>query len=532
MVVATELGSAILNGVLASVREAFLMFWDTIWALVLGFALSGAIQAFVTRAEMQRKLGGHRFGEVLRAMLYGMVSSSCSYAASAMARALVVQGADFISSMVFMFASTNLVLELGIVLFVLIGWEFLAAEFVGGIIMITLLVLLGALWFRGKHVVESDATRRPGIGVDLVSNGDAVPLRVRVRSRAGWTDAASYTMSDLAMLRKEMLIGFLVAGVLASTVPHGVWSAVFLHGHGWLTTLENALVGPLVAILSFVCSVGNIPLAAALWQGGISFGGVVSFIFADLITLPILLIYKKQYGVRTALRMLSLFWLVMSIAGLLTQGVFTLLGWIPPIRPTKVASSAFGVNLTSLLDVLALGVLGVLYWLYRNRDRYGSQDRYAKDVVCAMQVEIANAPASMEFRGNVYYFCSEHCRDRFSTSPDRFLGKSNSLGDTNPAPQTTAIDPICGMTVDPRTAPAHRIVGGTDYYFCNVGCAESFDREHEAQPAPQTTAIDPICGMTVDPRTAPAHRIVGGTDYYFCNVGCAESFDREHEEAR
>jgi YHS domain-containing protein/uncharacterized membrane protein YraQ (UPF0718 family) len=478
MLIADGLGSALVNGLFSSLRESFLMFWDTIWALVLGFALSGAIQAFVTRAEMQRQLGGHRFGEVLRAMLYGMVSSSCSYAASAMSRALVVQGADFISSMVFMFASTNLVIELGIVLLVLIGWEFLAAEFVGGLIMIVLLVLLGAIWFRGRRVVASGNSRGGAVGVDLVTTSDEAPLRARLRSRAGWTDAASYTMSDLTMLRKEMLIGFLVAGLLATAVPHGVWGAIFLHGHGWLTTLENALAGPMVAILSFVCSVGNIPLAAALWQGGISFGGVISFIFADLITLPILLIYRKQYGMRTTLRMLSLFWLVMSLAGLLTQGIFALFGWIPPVRSTTIASSAFGFNFTSLLDVVALGVLGVLYWLYRNRDRYGSQDRYAKDVLCGMQVEISHAPASMQYRGRVYYFCSEHCQDRFSTAPDRFLGKLPPSETANPTPQSSAIDPICGMTVDPATAAAHRRVGDVDYYFCNVGCAESFDRHH------------------------------------------------------
>ena len=307
-----------------SLREGFYMFWDTLWALVLGFTLSGAVQAFASRQEMQRRLGDHRPASVVRASLYGMVSSSCSYAASAMARSLFARGADFLAAMVFMFASTNLVVELGIVLVVLIGWQFIAAELVGGIIMIVLLVVAGGLWFRGRALTEARSAVEGGQnarhGDDADSDRQRQPWGLRVRSRAGWADAAGYTMSDLTMLRKEMVIGFTVAGFLATLVPTQVWNDVFVHGHGFWTSLENVIVGPFVAIISFVCSIGNVPLAAALWKGGISFGGVVSFIFADLITLPLLLIYRKQYGRRMTLRMLGVFWSVMSAAGLITEG--------------------------------------------------------------------------------------------------------------------------------------------------------------------------------------------------------------------
>ena len=169
----------------------------------------------------------------------------------------------------------------------------------------------------------------------------------RIRTRAGWSDAATYTMSDLTMLRKEMAVGFVVAGFLTVLVPTGAWNAIFIHGHGLATTLENVTLGPLVAILSFVCSIGNVPLAAALWKGGISFGGVVSFIFADLITLPLLLIYRKQYGRRMTLRILAVFWVVMALAGLITEELFKALGWVPGTRPAVIAATGVGLNYTT-----------------------------------------------------------------------------------------------------------------------------------------------------------------------------------------
>jgi len=281
----TALGA--LDGIGRSLREGLYMFWDTLWALVLGFGLSGAVQAFVSRDAMQRQLGDHRPATIAKASLYGMVSSSCSYAASAMARSLFARGADYLASMVFMFASTNLVVELGIVLAALIGWQFVVAEFVGGIIMIALLVVAGSLWLRGRVVVEARARVTGGTDHDQATDAalEHEGWRRRIRTGAGWADAAGYTMSDLTMLRKEMAVGFVIAGFLATVVPNWLWGDVFIRGHGFWTSLENVAVGPLVALLSFVCSVGNVPLAAALWKGGITFGGVGAFVFADLITL-------------------------------------------------------------------------------------------------------------------------------------------------------------------------------------------------------------------------------------------------------
>ena len=406
-----------------SLREAFFMFWETLWPLVLGFGVAGAVQAFASRASLQRQLGNHRPAAVARASGYGMVSSSCSYAASAMAKSLFVKGADFVSSMVFMFASTNLVIELGIVLVVLMGWQFAVSEFVGGVIMIILMALLGGLWLRGRHVAAARERLSQAAGAsghnhhDHVTPGEPgqLPLARRLRSRAGWADAASYTMADLTMLRRELLIGYTVAGFVAVLVPVSAWHAVFLTGHGWWTSVENAVVGPFVAIISFVCSIGNVPLAAALWKGGISFGGVIAFIFADLIALPLLLIYRRYYGTRLTLRILGLFWVIMSAAGLLTEVIFRAAGIVPTARPATIAPAAFSWNYTTYLNIVFLAVLALLYWAYRNRERLGGGASYAIDPVCGMQVETAHAPASAMHDGQRMYFCSDHCAARFAS---------------------------------------------------------------------------------------------------------------------
>jgi uncharacterized membrane protein YraQ (UPF0718 family)/YHS domain-containing protein len=393
-----------------SFREGFFMFWETLWALVLGFGLSGAVQAFVSRAEMERVLGRGGAREIARASVLGAASSSCSYAASAMAKTLFQRGADFVSSMVFMFASTNLVVELGIVLWVLIGWEFALAEFVGGAFMIVLFSVAARLVLRRQEI---DAARERLGAADARAPGGSRP---RPTSLAGWADAASYTLADAKMLRKEMAAGYLVAGFLAVLVPTSFWHSVFVDGHGFWTSLENVVVGPFIAIISFVCSVGNVPLAAALWHGGISFGGVVSFVFADLITLPLLLIYRRYYGGRLTLKLLAIFWTVMSAAGLAVEYLFRGAGIEPTKRAADVAPTGFHWNYTTYLDIVFLVVLAGLWWLARNQRRLGGGAGYAIDPMCGMQVETANAPAQVTFDGETFYFCSDHCRQRFEAA--------------------------------------------------------------------------------------------------------------------
>jgi uncharacterized membrane protein YraQ (UPF0718 family)/YHS domain-containing protein len=416
-----------------ALREAFFMFWETLWPLVLGFVLSGAVQAFVSRERMQRSLGNHRPASVARATAYGMASSSCSFAASAMAKSLFQKGADFLAAMVFMFASTNLVVELGIVLAVLMGWQFTAAEFAGGPIMIVLLVALGGLALRGGLV---EAARRrlavdhaghddhadhehhgpAGTHAPVSPAGEPGPTRARpaFTSLAGWSDAAAYTVADLTMLRRELVVGYGVAGFLAVLVPQSLWNVVFVHHHGGWTVLENAVVGPVIAFLSFVCSIGNVPMAAALWKGGIGFGGVVSFLFADLVAAPLVLVYRRYYGGALTVRLVALFWVVMSAAGLIVGEIFSAGGLVPAHRPLQVAPTSMHWNATTVLDIVALLVFAACYWLYRNRARFGGGGGHAIDPVCGMQVETSTAPATA-MRGQLqYWFCSDRCAARFA----------------------------------------------------------------------------------------------------------------------
>jgi len=533
---------SVLDTIGNSLSEGFFMFWATLWALVLGFTLSGAVQAFVSRDEMQRAMGDHRPRTIVKTSLWGAASSSCSYAASALAKSLFQRGADFTTSMVFMFASTNLVLELGIILWLLMGWQFAAAEFVGGAIMIALFVLLAPRIFPRAEIEQARErlnTAAAGGTSGHGGHGDmgtqtaqqALPFRQRLRSRAGWADAAGYTVSDLTMLRRELAIGYLVAGFLAVAVPASVYSTVFLSGHGIATDLENVIVGPFIAFISFVCSIGNVPLAAALYEGGISFGGTVAFIFADLIALPLVVIYGKFYGRRLALRLFVSFWAVMSTAGLLVDLLFRAVGISYPHRKAEVVMTGFSWNYTTWLNIVFLGVGALVYWTYRNRERLGDGGQYAKDPVCGMQVERDNAPATASHQGTTVYFCSDRCHDKFAKDPARYAG--NGLGEPmtshdgsaspsdDQSPHGSDVDPVCGMTVDPATAADHADYAGQPYAFCGTGCRDAFIADPLAHLA---EAPDPVCGMTVDVAHPGATATTDGSRYVFCGPGCAKAF--------
>jgi YHS domain-containing protein/uncharacterized membrane protein YraQ (UPF0718 family) len=482
----------VLDTIGRSLADAAGMFWETLWALVLGFALSGAVQAFVSRAEMQRALGDHRPRTIARAGFFGAISSSCSYAASALAKTLFLRGADFTAAQTFMFASTNLVVELGVVLWLLIGWQFAVAEFVGGAIMIVLLTLVLPRVVRPREQVAArERLARAGAGPDAhAGHGDpesdrtSLPWRKRIRSRAGWADAASYTISDLTMLRKELVIGFVIAGFADAAVPVEFWKSLFLTGHGFWSSLENVVLGPFLAIISFVCSIGNVPLAAALWNGGISFGGTIAFVFADLIALPLLLIFRRYYGSRLTLKLLAVFWATMSAAGLAVEYLFKAIGILPAPDTAEhgmVGRDVWGWNYTTVLDVVALAGFAAIYWLYRNRERFGGGAGYAKDPVCGMQVQTAHAPATVTHDGTRYHFCSDHCAHRFTADPSRFADGAEPAGHDHGHHQDgdAVVDPVCGMTVDPATAAASAEHDGTPYWFCNPGCRDAFVADPE-----------------------------------------------------
>jgi uncharacterized membrane protein YraQ (UPF0718 family)/YHS domain-containing protein len=415
----------VLHGFAHGMAESWWMFFDTFWALVLGFALSGVVQAFVSRAQMQTALGDHRPKTLARAGFLGAVSSSCSYAASALAKSLFARGADFTASMIFMIASTNLVVELGIVIWLLLGWQFAAAEFIGGAIMIVLLGLVLPRVIPRQWTDNARVALTRDEGRDEV--WDSPSWKQRVRTRAGWSDASGYTISDLTMLRKEIVAGFAIGGFASALVPTWFWRSLFVTGHGFWSSLQNVVLGPFLALISFVCSIGNVPIAAALWRGGISFGGVISFVFADLITLPLLLIYRKYFGTAITLRLLAAFWAAMSAAGLATEYLVRAVHLVPKVGTHILPLTHAGVNYTTVLNVVAAMGFGVLYWLYRSRtagatrtgedaaaDRYAVTDRYAKDVVCGMQVEKAVAPARLQVGSQTFYFCSDRCAAKFA----------------------------------------------------------------------------------------------------------------------
>ena len=531
----------VLGSVGAGLREALAMVWETLWALTLGFMLSGGVQAFVSRREMSSALGRPGLLSLTRAAGFGAASSSCSYAASAMAKSLFAKGADFVAAMVFMFASTNLVIELGVVLAVLIGWQFTASEFVGGLLMIALLALVARVLFPRQLVERARRRLNAGAAGDEEVASCAAPhpapdpreagWRARMRTREGWSDAAAYAAADLTMLRRELAIGFLVAGFLAALVPSSAWQALFLTGHGFWSSLENAVIGPFIAIISFVCSVGNVPLAAALWKGGISFGGVVSFVFADLISMPLLLIYRRFYGWRLALRMLLAFWVVMSAAGLMVQYLFQAVGIAPPGRPTQLVTNAFAMNYTSVLDLLALVALAAIFWEYRRRRVAGGSAGYAIDPICGMQVEIANAPATLVLAGSTIYFCSDRCRDRMASETGSPEQGGTPMPDAAPrgVGARSAVDPVCGMEVDRQHATATLTHDGATYYFCALSCRDRFAADPGRFLDPRLASrrvTDPVCGMEIDAAAAASSFQLAGLTHYFCSEACSAEFQR------
>jgi uncharacterized membrane protein YraQ (UPF0718 family) len=359
--------ASFVGGVAHALNLAFGMFWEILWALVLGFALSAMVQAVVSKSEMTRLLPDDSPPSLAIACGLGAASSSCSYAAVALARSIFRKGADFTAAMAFEFASTNLVVELGIILALLIGWQFTLAEFAGGILMIALLATLFRL-FLTPSLVEA-ARRHAELGRRGSMEGHAEmdmsvtegPILSRITSPRGFTAISNSFVMDWAAVWKDVIGGLLIAGALAAWVPERFWHDFFLISHPGLAKFWGPIVGPVVAIVSFVCSIGNVPLAAVLWNGGISFGGVIAFIFADLIVLPILNIYRKYYGGRVTLFLLATFYATMAGAGLIVEFVFDALGLIPGgPRHAKVIEAHVSFNYTSVLNVLFLAVAAVL----------------------------------------------------------------------------------------------------------------------------------------------------------------------------
>jgi uncharacterized protein len=399
--------TGVLDVIWHGLRDSFLMAWAVWWALVLGFAISGIVQAWVPRERIERAMSGSGPKPVARATGFGAASSSCSYAAVAIAKSLFEKGASATTALAFQFASTNLVWELGLVLWVLIGWQFTLAEYVGGIVMIVLMAVLLRVFVSPRLEARArEHAQQADSGHQHHPASEALGWRARVTSVSAWSDVAHNFRGDWQMLYKEIAAGFLLAGFIAQ-LGNGFFNGLFLkHTGGVLSAIENVIVGPIVAVLSFVCSVGNVPLAAVLWSGGISFAGVLAFLFADLIVLPIVAIYRKYYGTAFALRIVTLMFVTMIVAALIVDGLFSALGLIPT-GPRPSRGDIFGslqLDYKLFLNLLGLAIFAALFWLTARRG--------VTDPMCGMKVDRAKAIAK-ELGGETFYFCSEHCLHAF-----------------------------------------------------------------------------------------------------------------------
>ncbi|MFY9579457.1 MAG: permease [Gaiellaceae bacterium] len=412
MVVLDPIGDGLWNAVQ--------MAWEVGWALVLGFSLSGIVQAWVPRSRMEHALGGRGVRELLLSTSLGAASSSCSYAAIAIAKSVFQKGASFASAMAFQFASTNLVFEIGIVMWIFLGWKFTLAEFVGGIFLIALM-WAGVRLFITRRLEE--AAREHALSAAAghehhAAAGEQLTWRQRLTSVQAWSDVAHNFRGDWAMLWKEITAGFLIAGFIA-LLPMSFFNGLFItDAPAAPQLLENVALGPIVAALSFVCSVGNVPLAAVLWAGGISFSGVIAFIYADLIIVPIVLAYRKYYGWTITWRIVAIMFATMVLAALAVDGIFAAAGLIPKHRPSVDSITSRGIewNYTTALNIVFLLAAAALFWLTLRRG--------AKDPVCGMRVDRHKTPHRSVVGGLTVYFCGAGCKAKFDADPDAYLDPS------------------------------------------------------------------------------------------------------------
>jgi uncharacterized protein len=345
---------------------AFSMLWEILWPLILGFTLSGIIQAVVSHQAIAKALGGSSPKNLTLATLFGIASSSCSYAAVALARSIFQKGANFTASMAFELASTNLVIELGIILVVLMGWQFMVAEYLGGILMVIFIALIFRFTLTPRLVQRAKEQAEKGLAGRMEGHA-AMDMSVsggsfwqKLFSSKGFTAISHFFAMDVVSVWIDIFLGLVIAGALAAWVPDSFWRTFFLVNHPTLAKIEGPLIGPLVAIVSFVCSVGNVPLAVVLWRGGISFGGVVSFIFADLIILPILDIYRKYYGWKVMAYILVTFYITMAAAGYVVEFLFAALGIIPQDHNVVAITEGIQWNYTTVLNIIFLALAAVL----------------------------------------------------------------------------------------------------------------------------------------------------------------------------
>ncbi|WP_262174591.1 permease [Haloarcula laminariae] len=448
---------AIVDGTFESLRIGFGFLWTAAWAIIMGLIITSLVQVYVSKERMARVLGEETIVGVTKATLFGAASSGCSFGAIAIGKGLFKKGAHVVNVLAFMFASTNLIVELGLMILILLGWEFLVAELLGGVILIGVMAVLVHLTLPENLFDEvrqelndrdhdHGITEDPTCGMEgkdefsLVTDGGETlkfcsegcmetyeqeaassgGWREELLSWGGWYKVGNQYRKEWSMIWKDVVAGFLISGFVIVFVPQSVWNKLFLQGEGVLVSAENAIMGVAIAVISFVGSMGNVPFAVALWGGGISFAGVIAFVYADLITIPVLNVYRKYYGWKVMLYILGVFFVTMAFTGFLMEELFNALGIVPDLAGGETATEQtyFELNYTFYLNVIAFALSGFLLYVYRRG--LGAPGQY-RDPVCGMRTD--DSGPSLSHDGETYYFCSERCKQSFEEHPTDFSDK-------------------------------------------------------------------------------------------------------------
>jgi uncharacterized membrane protein YraQ (UPF0718 family) len=446
--------TTLVDGVLESLRIGLGFLWVAAWAIIMGLVITSLVQVYVSKERMAKVLGEGDLSGLTKATLFGAASSGCSFGAVAIGKGLFKKGAHVVNFLAFMFASTNLIVELGLMILLLLGWEFLVAELLGGVILIAVMALLVHLTLPENlfEDVRAELTQRdreqgvtedPTCGMEgkdeyslVTDGGETVKFcsagcmetyeqemassggwRDELLSWGGWYKLGNQYRKEWSMIWTDVIAGFLISGFVIVFVPQWVWNALFLQGDGLLVSAENAIMGVAIAVISFVGSMGNVPFAVALWGGGVSFAGVIAFVYADLVTIPVLNIYRKYYGWRVMAYILGVFFVTMAFSGFLMEELFDALGIVPNLAGGETATEQtyFELNYTFYLNLIAFALSGFLFYVYRRG--LGAPGQY-RDPVCGMRTDEDGPTVTHD--GETYYFCSASCKRVFTDDPDDY----------------------------------------------------------------------------------------------------------------
>lgn len=447
--------------IVESLRIGFGFLWTASWAIIMGLLITSFVQVYVSKEKMANILGDGDIISLLKATVFGAASSGCSFGAVAIGKGLFKKGAHTVNVLAFMFASTNLIVELGLMILILLGWEFLVAELIGGIILIAITALIVHITLPenlfdkvrenlNSRDNEEGITEDPTCGMEgkgkysfVTDGGDTLKFcspgcmetyKQKIASSGGWRDElfswggwykiGNQYRKEWSMIWKDVVAGFLVSGFVIVFVPQWIWNTLFLEGDGLLVSAENAIVGVAIAVISFVGSMGNVPFAVALWGGGISFAGVIAFVYADLITIPVLNVYRKYYGTKVMLYILCVFFVTMAFTGFLMEELFNILGIVPSLAGGQTATQQtyFEINYTFYLNIIAFILSISLLYVYKRG--IGAPGQY-RDPVCGMRTD--NENPNITYNNETYYFCSKRCKQSFQKNPTKYSDKKPQI---------------------------------------------------------------------------------------------------------